>query len=554
MAVTRRTNQTSEGTPVASEAGAQGAQPPPITSTEGTNIPTNTQGPEIPIEGMNPLQVVIHGSNPQETTHQQLITTSPLLVNSPRSLQLHTTDLPQYVNQTLGMPTHSRPPRPPVGGSGTNLVHHEAYVPPYVQGLEPLNRQTQTHQMFRDDFSGPHTEDENYNTDDDYPPRRRRSANKEQTIQERIAAHEAEVAKLKKKLEEEETARAAGKTPVINLDPTPPRSRRVETPRGDPTVLLPLGDPDDPTPPFTQEIMKATISRKFKMPTIKAYDGTGDPANHVRTFSNALLLQPANDAAKCRAFPQTLAGMAQRWYSRLPPNSIGSFKELSKAFINQFVSGKIHEKSSASLMGIRQGKNETLREYLSRFTKEAIKVPDLEDKVAMIALQQGTTDDHFRRSLAKHPPENMLSLQDRAGKYIKAEESMRKYEPVATGNGNSKKRKDAPEYDAREKYPRTSKDSDSPPKKNNFGPKFTEYARLNAPRSQILMEIAKEEDLKWPKPMRADVSKRNQNQYCRFHKEVGHDTDDCRQLKDEIEFLIRRGKLGKFTKDGNQGS
>ncbi|KAK1385493.1 hypothetical protein POM88_023228 [Heracleum sosnowskyi] len=230
--------------------------------------------------------------------------------------------------------------------------------------------------MFRDDFSGPYTEDENYNTDDDYPPRRRCSANKEQTTQERIAAHEAEVAKLKKKLEEEEAARAAGRPPVINLDPTPPRSRRVETPRGDPTVLLPLGDPDDPTPPFTQEIMKATISKKFKMPTIKAYDGTGDPANHVRTFSNALLLQPANDAAKCRAFPQTLAGMAQRWYSRLPPNSIGSFKELSKTFINQFVSGKIHEKSSASLMGIRQGKNETLREYLSRFTKEAIKVPD----------------------------------------------------------------------------------------------------------------------------------------------------------------------------------
>ncbi|KAK1366127.1 hypothetical protein POM88_041688 [Heracleum sosnowskyi] len=152
------------------------------------------------------------------------------------------------------------------------------------------------------------------------------------------------------------------------------------------SVLLPLGDPDDPTPPFTQDIMKANISRKFKMPTIKAYDGTGDPANHVRTFSNALLLQPTNDAVKCRAFPQTLAGMAQRWYSRLPPNSIGYFKELSKAFINQFVSGRVHEKSSASLVGIQQGRNEALRDYINRFTMEALKVPDLEDKVAMIAL------------------------------------------------------------------------------------------------------------------------------------------------------------------------
>ena len=122
--------------------------------------------------------------------------------------------------------------------------------------------------------------------------------------------------------------------PVIDLDEAPRRVRSAVA-RADPNDLLPIkeGNPDDPTPPFTEEIMGTHISRKFKMPTIKAYDGSGDPTNHVRSFTNALLLQPVNDAIKCRAFPQTLAGMAQRWYSRLLPNSIGSFKELSQAFI-----------------------------------------------------------------------------------------------------------------------------------------------------------------------------------------------------------------------------
>ncbi|KAK1370584.1 hypothetical protein POM88_036676 [Heracleum sosnowskyi] len=474
MANTRRMardTQTSEGLPLTSEAGAQGSQPPPTTSTQGANIPlTTTQGPEIPIsvEGTNPLQM--------------------------------TTDLPQYATQTLGMPTYGMPPRPTVGSSGINPNYYEAYVPPYIQG--------------------PYIEDENDSTGEerDLAPRRRRSSQKNreqsQTTKERIATHEAEAARLKKLLVEKKAGRAQsqtiGRVPVINLDPAPRRTKRAEGPRGDPNVLLPLGDPDDHTPPFTQDIMKANISMKFKMPTIKAYDGTGYPANHVITFSNALLLQPTNDAVKCRAFPQILAGMTQRWYIRLPPNSIGSFKELSKAFINQFVSGRVHEKSSASLMGIQQGRNEALRDYINRFTREALKVPDLEDKVAMIALQQGTTDDHFKRSLEKHPPERMLQLQDRAGKYIKAEESMRKYEPATGGSGNSKKRKETQEYDVKEKFPRTSKDSDSPPKKNNFGPRFTEYARLNTPRSQILMEIAKEEDLRWPKPLRTELSKRNQ--------------------------------------------
>ncbi|KAK1383309.1 hypothetical protein POM88_021044 [Heracleum sosnowskyi] len=571
MTNTRRTTRdahTSERLPLTSETGTHGSQPPPTTGTQGANIPlTTTQGPKIPIsvEGTNPLQMVVHGPNPQETTLQQPITTSPLLVNAPRGLQLHTTDLPQYATQTLGMPNYGMPPQPTVGSSGLNPTYHEAYVPPYIQGLGPQNQQTQTRQTpLIQDYSGPYTEDENDSTGEerDLALRRIRSSqtNREQpqTTKEKIAAHEAEAARLKKLLAEEEAVRAqcqaTERVPVINLDPASRRTKRAEAPRGDPNVLLPLGDPDDPTPPFTQDIMKANISRKLKMPTIKAYDGTGDPANHVRTFSNALLLRLTNDAVKCKAFPQTLAGMAQRWYSRLPPNSIRSFKELSKAFINQFVSGRVHEKSYASLMAIQQGRNEALRNYINRFTREALKVPDLEDKLAMIALQQGTTDDHFKRSLAKHPPESMLNLQDRAGKYIKDEESMRKYEPATGGSGNSKKRKETQECDVKEKFSRTSKDSDSPPKRNNFGPRFTEFARLNTPRSQILMEIAKEEDLRWPKPLRTDMSKRNQNQFCRFLKEVGHDTDDCRQLKDEIKFFIRRGKLNKFTKYGNQGS
>ncbi|XP_074356111.1 uncharacterized protein LOC141695796 [Apium graveolens] len=148
--------------------------------------------------------------------------------------------------------------------------------------------------------------------------------------------------------------------------------------------------------------MNAHITRKFKMPTIKAYDVTGDPENHVRIFSNALLLQPVNDAIKCRAFPQTLSGMAQRLYSHLTPNSIGSFRDLSQAFIKQFISGKVHEKSSVSLMSIVQGIKESLRDYLNRFTKDALEVPNLDNKVKMITLQQGTKDEFLKISLANN--------------------------------------------------------------------------------------------------------------------------------------------------------
>ncbi|XP_074323367.1 uncharacterized protein LOC141660292 [Apium graveolens] len=155
-------------------------------------------------------------------------------------------------------------------------------------------------------------------------------------------------------------------------------------------------------------------------------------------------------------------------------------------------------------------------------------------------------------SLAKRPPESMLQLQDRAGKYIKVDESMKKI-AVSNEPTRNKKQKTNQEYDAKDKYPQIGKNSNSSSSKKNQQSRFAEYARLNAPRSQILMEIEKDKDFKWPKPLRGDPEKGDKSRYCRFHKDVGHDIDDCWQLKNEIEYLIRWGKSRRFTKGEEAG-
>ena len=42
----------------------------------------------------------------------------------------------------------------------------------------------------------------------------------------------------------------------------------------------------------------------------------------------------------------------------------------------------------------------------------------------------------------------------------------------------------------------------------------------------------------------------NKKKYCRFHKDHGHYTEDSRDLKEQIEELIRKGKLQRFVKKG----
>ena len=47
--------------------------------------------------------------------------------------------------------------------------------------------------------------------------------------------------------------------------------------------------------------------------------------------------------------------------------------------------------------------------------------------------------------------------------------------------------------------------------------------------------------------MKADLARRDDTKYCEFHKDHGHRTDDCIQLKKDIEYLIRRGHLSRYV-------
>ena len=47
--------------------------------------------------------------------------------------------------------------------------------------------------------------------------------------------------------------------------------------------------------------------------------------------------------------------------------------------------------------------------------------------------------------------------------------------------------------------------------------------------------------------MKGNPNKRNKSKYCRFHRDYGHDTNECYDLKQQIENLIRQGKLRHFV-------
>ena len=105
--------------------------------------------------------------------------------------------------------------------------------------------------------------------------------------------------------------------------------------------------------PFTASINSFPLPHKFCKSQIDSYEGVKDPLDHLETFKTLMHLQGVADEIMCRAFLTTLKGVARIWFSRLTPNSIGTFKELSAQLTLHFVGGHKYKKSTACLMNIK---------------------------------------------------------------------------------------------------------------------------------------------------------------------------------------------------------
>jgi len=88
---------------------------------------------------------------------------------------------------------------------------------------------------------------------------------------------------------------------------------------------------------FVASITSHPLPSKFKMPALDSYDRMRDPCDHITTFNTTMHLQGVPDEIMCRAFPTILKSLARVWFSKLLPNTITSFQELSKLFVNNFV-------------------------------------------------------------------------------------------------------------------------------------------------------------------------------------------------------------------------
>ncbi|PON80612.1 hypothetical protein PanWU01x14_001680 [Parasponia andersonii] len=73
--------------------------------------------------------------------------------------------------------------------------------------------------------------------------------------------------------------------------------------------------------------------------------------------------------------------------------------------------------------------------------------------------------------------------------------------------------------------------------------RFNNYTELNAPIDHIYVVTNQQKRYRQPELMKRERVRCDPNKFCQYHNDIGHDTNNCFALKDEIERLIKEGRL-----------
>ncbi|XP_024028499.1 uncharacterized protein LOC112093727 [Morus notabilis] len=262
--------------------------------------------------------------------------------------------------------------------------------------------------------------------------------------------------------------------------------------------------------------MAPPLPDKYRSPSIPPYDGRGDPDDHLEMYTGHMLLH--------------------------------GWDELKEAFSLQFIGIKKYVPPKQNLTTLYQKLNESLREWLARYGEAIAATMDITDREALmgalssyINAEEADANDPEHRSNKNKGTEQGPTPVKHDGK-------------KRQGGGNGNKQPASTSNTPETKKPRQEENRKPRPFQ-----RYDSYHELIVGAEEVFNQVSRGNLLRRPEPMRSDPSRRNQKKYCRFHGDVGHHTNDCADLKDEIERVIRDGRLQEFKaerrprNDGHSG-
>ncbi|GJW77975.1 reverse transcriptase domain-containing protein [Tanacetum coccineum] len=123
--------------------------------------------------------------------------------------------------------------------------------------------------------------------------------------------------------------------------------------------------------PFTSRIRYFDFP-KTRMPShIKTYNGSEDPEDHLKIFQTAAKTERWATPTWYHMFNSTLTRNARVWFDDLPSESIDSYDDLKKAFLENYLQQKKCIKDPIEIHDIKQRDGESTKDFVSRYKLES---------------------------------------------------------------------------------------------------------------------------------------------------------------------------------------
>nr|XP_009757393.1 PREDICTED: uncharacterized protein LOC104210240 [Nicotiana sylvestris] len=221
------------------------------------------------------------------------------------------------------------------------------------------------------------------------------------------------------------------------------------------------------------------------------YDGTTDPEDHIVHYVIAIkdnnLSKELVPSVLLKKFGETLTGGALTWYSQQPARSIATLEEMADKFITAHAGAKKAKARVNDIFVVRQTPGEGLRDFLARFNKVRMSLPNVSKGMVVAAFQNGLSRNGSRAT---------RKLVSRLMKY----------------------------------------------------PPTTWEEIYNAYCTECILEKL-DTKVQWPQNMKSNPSTRKSNALCKFHQERGHKIEDCIGLRQEVVRMLNQGHLRELMSD-----
>ncbi|XP_074327063.1 uncharacterized protein LOC141665004 [Apium graveolens] len=252
--------------------------------------------------------------------------------------------------------------------------------------------------------------------------------------------------------------------------------------------------------PFVTVVREAQLPAGYRNTTNDLhFHGTSDPVEFLGHFNIEMDVYQVPDLARCRLLAATFREGAQQWFQKLGPGVITSWEKMKTLFLTQFQDAVKYTPPVTTLANMKQKEGESLTSYFKRFNAESTMVRGATDETLKILLIAGLcVGTDFWKHLQGKDPISLADVLAQAEFFKAIEQSLaetKKNDNTHNSKGRAKR-----------------------------------INRFVSPDYQ----------------RNAQSPNRGQEKYYDYHESTGHDTHECRHLKDEIEELIKAGYLGKW--------